>query len=81
MDLQLAGKVAVVTGGSCGIGLATVRLLLAEGMHVLAGSRRSTPELEATAAAHLARSTRSPRPPRSCGVAADRGSAVRGQAC
>jgi NAD(P)-dependent dehydrogenase (short-subunit alcohol dehydrogenase family) len=54
MDLQLAGKVAVVTGGSRGIGLATVRLLLDEGMHVLAGSRRSTPELDATAAAHLA---------------------------
>jgi NAD(P)-dependent dehydrogenase (short-subunit alcohol dehydrogenase family) len=54
MDLQLAGKVAVVTGGSRGIGLATVRLLLDEGMHVLAGSRRSTPELEATTAAHLA---------------------------
>jgi NAD(P)-dependent dehydrogenase (short-subunit alcohol dehydrogenase family) len=43
-----------VTGGSRGIGLATVRLLLDEGMHVLAGSRRSTPELDATAAAHLA---------------------------
>lgn len=54
MDLHLEDKVAVVTGGSRGIGLATVRLLLAEGMDVLAGSRRSTPELEATGAAHLA---------------------------
>ena len=45
MDLELQDKVAVVTGGSRGIGLATVRLLLDEGMRVLAGSRRSTPEL------------------------------------
>ena len=54
MDLHLDGKIAVVTGGSRGIGLATVKQLLAEGMQVLAGSRRSTPELEATGAAHLA---------------------------
>jgi NAD(P)-dependent dehydrogenase (short-subunit alcohol dehydrogenase family) len=34
MDLGLAGKVAVVTGGSSGIGLATVRVLLGEGASV-----------------------------------------------
>jgi NAD(P)-dependent dehydrogenase (short-subunit alcohol dehydrogenase family) len=54
MELGLTGKVAVVTGGSRGIGLATVRVLLEEGMRVLAASRRTTPELEATAAVHMA---------------------------
>ena len=34
MDLQLSGKVAVVTGGSAGIGLAVARGLAAEGVHV-----------------------------------------------
>lgn len=34
MSFQLDGKKAVVTGGSSGIGLATVELLVAEGAHV-----------------------------------------------
>ncbi len=50
MDLQLAGKTAVVTGGSKGIGLAVVRLLLAEGMNVVSGSRTLTAELKETGA-------------------------------
>ncbi len=38
MDLELNGKVAVVTGGSKGIGLAIVRMLAEEGARVVAGA-------------------------------------------
>jgi 3-oxoacyl-[acyl-carrier protein] reductase len=40
MELGLAGRTAVVTGGSRGIGAATARLLEEEGAHVLAVSRQ-----------------------------------------
>ena len=49
MDLELTGKVAVVTGAGKGIGLAIARALAAEGAHVVAGSRTVTPELAAVA--------------------------------
>jgi NAD(P)-dependent dehydrogenase (short-subunit alcohol dehydrogenase family) len=39
MDLNLAGKIAVVTGAGKGIGLAVTKALAAEGSHVIAGSR------------------------------------------
>src|SRR4051812_22518269 len=39
MDLELQGKVAVVTGGSKGIGLAVARTLAEEGVAVVVGAR------------------------------------------
>jgi len=47
MDLELAGKTAVVTGASKGIGLAVTTALVAEGVRVIAGSRSSSAELDA----------------------------------
>jgi 3-oxoacyl-[acyl-carrier protein] reductase len=49
MDLGLAGKVYVVTGGGRGLGLATARLLVAEGARVVL-SGRSRDRLDAVVA-------------------------------
>src|SRR5258708_35362496 len=45
---KLAGKIAVVTGGSSGIGLATAKRFVEEGAHVVITGRREK-ELEAAA--------------------------------
>jgi NAD(P)-dependent dehydrogenase (short-subunit alcohol dehydrogenase family) len=55
MDLGLSGRTAIVTGASRGIGLAVVRGLVAEGVHVTAGARKSSPELDELAAAGTVR--------------------------
>ncbi len=47
MDLELQNKVAVVTGASQGIGLATALTLRAEGARVVAVSRRTSAKLAA----------------------------------
>jgi NAD(P)-dependent dehydrogenase (short-subunit alcohol dehydrogenase family) len=47
MDINLAGRTAVVTGGSKGIGLAVVRRLAASGAHVITGAKSPSPEIEA----------------------------------
>jgi NAD(P)-dependent dehydrogenase (short-subunit alcohol dehydrogenase family) len=53
MDLKLDDMVALVTGASQGIGLATARTLHAEGARVVAVSRTASPGLEALAGDRL----------------------------
>jgi NAD(P)-dependent dehydrogenase (short-subunit alcohol dehydrogenase family) len=46
MDLELAERTAIVTGGSKGIGLAVVRALAGSGAHVIAGAKQPSAELD-----------------------------------
>jgi len=45
MDLGIAGQTAIVTGGSRGIGLAVVRGLASNGVHVITGAKKASAEL------------------------------------
>ena len=53
VEMHLDDKIAIVTGGSKGIGLATARTLLQEGARVVVASRKSTPELDVLAGSRL----------------------------
>ena len=48
MDLGLSGKACVVTGSTAGIGLATAKLLVAEGARVVTCGRRDAPAIGET---------------------------------
>ena len=68
MDLQLRGKVALITGASRGLGLAAARALVAEGCHVCISARGG----DALAAAALALVEAAPVPkPQVLAVQAD----------
>ncbi len=65
MDLQLAGKTAVVTGASRGIGLAVAEALTREGVRVVGVSRTITPELKAASVAAVSADLSTPEGARS----------------
>jgi NAD(P)-dependent dehydrogenase (short-subunit alcohol dehydrogenase family) len=50
MDLNLAGKVVLITGSSRGIGLATAKAFAAEGCRLMLSARSAGPLAEAEAA-------------------------------
>lgn len=76
--MNLADKVAVVTGASKGIGLAVSQAFAAAGAHVVAGARHNSPALQALEAAgsatFVAADLSTPEGPRALvAAAADRG--------
>ena len=74
MDLGLSGKVAVVTGGSRGLGFAAAQAIVAEGAHVVICARgaeqlqRAVEQLRSASAAAQGRRRSSPTSPREDGV-------------
>lgn len=76
MDLQLAGKRAVITGGSMGIGLAVAKVLAGEGVHVALIGRDGARAQQAaeTLVAQLAAQKRLPVGQKAIGLACDTGS-------
>jgi 3-oxoacyl-[acyl-carrier protein] reductase/bacilysin biosynthesis oxidoreductase BacG len=71
MDLYLAGKTALVTGGSAGIGFACADRLAAEGVSVAIAGRDRDRLMNASQALHATASARGTAVPRVLAVAAD----------
>lgn len=70
MDLGLAGKTALITGGSAGIGFACAELLVTEGVHVAIAGRDRDRLASASAALHAA-GAKQAQAPRVFAMAAD----------
>ena len=71
MDLDLAGKTALITGGSAGIGLACARTLVSEGVDVAIAARDPDRLAGAAQTLHAAAASRSGAVPRVLAIAAD----------
>jgi 3-oxoacyl-[acyl-carrier protein] reductase/bacilysin biosynthesis oxidoreductase BacG len=71
MDLRLAGKTALITGGSAGIGLACAQLLVAEGVHIAIAARDPDRLAGAAKALHATAHQRGGDVPRVVAIAAD----------
>jgi len=71
MDLDLAGKTALITGGSAGIGLACAHMLASEGVHVAIAARNAERLAAAAEALHATAHRRGADVPRVFAVAAD----------